>query len=69
MMEVRRVKFDWNMAFHAVMSILAIIGIPGLIVASIWCFMDEHPFIGGFLSILTLAFIGFLCGLPGEVIS
>ena len=61
-------SFDWNMAFHGVISILALLGIPGLTLASIWCFMAEHPFIGGFLSILAFAFIGFLCGLPEEVI-
>lgn len=60
-------NFDWNMAFRGVINILAYLGIPGLTLATIWCFIDEHPFIGGFLSILILAFIGFLCGLPEEV--
>ena len=60
--------FDWNMAIHAVASLLAVLGVPGLVVASVWSFMDEHPFVGVFLSILTLALIGFLYGLPEEVV-
>ena len=60
-------NFDWNAAFYTVMAFLTLFGVPGLIFASIWAFMDEHPFIGAFLAILTLSFIAFLSGLPEEV--
>lgn len=60
--------FDWNAVIHAVVSLLAVLGVPGLLVATIWSFLDEHPFVGAFLSVITLALIGFLCGLPEEMV-
>lgn len=62
-------NFDWNRAFHAVMSLVTIFGMPSLIFAMIWCFMDDHPFIGVLFSLLFLVLIGFVAGLPEEVFS
>lgn len=62
-------NFNWNSVFYAVMSIVTVLGIPSLIVATVWCFMDEHPFIGVLFSLLLLVLIGFVAGLPEEVFS
>lgn len=60
-------NFDWNRAFHAVMSFVTILGIPALIIATIWCFMDEHPLLGILFSLLFFVLIGFVSGLPEVV--